>query len=153
MLIYHAPTEATAATAWDLLARPARWSEWAPHVRGAWGLGEPEVEVGRRGAVRLLGALPVPARVTAKRSGRSWSWRVGPVELVHRVEPLAQGCLVAIDLMAPPPLEAILARTYGPVVGLMVRNLARVAARSESRSSGRPSPTATPGGGVSASRR
>jgi hypothetical protein len=48
----------TEATAWALLARPDRWHEWAPHLRGAWGLSDPatgEVEPGRRGAVRLLG--------------------------------------------------------------------------------------------------
>lgn len=50
---------------WRLMARPAAWSAWAPHVRGAWGLGDPEVEPGRRGAARLLGAVPVPARIEA----------------------------------------------------------------------------------------
>jgi len=71
----------------------------------------------------------VPARVIARRSGRSWIWRVGPVEIVHRVEPRARGCVVAVDLRAPAPLEAALAVSYGPLVGLLVRNLARVAAR------------------------
>ena len=78
--------------AWSLLARPARWHEWAPHVRGAWGLGEPEVRVGARGAARLLGVVPVPATViTAKVDGRSWTWRVGPVDMVHAVRPAAGG--------------------------------------------------------------
>ena len=108
---------------------PARWSEWAPHVRGAWGLGEPEVIRGARGYARLLGAVPVPARITAKRKGRSWSWRVGPVTLVHRVEPRRPGSLVAIDIHAPRPLEPLLRASYGPLVGVLVQRLARVAER------------------------
>jgi len=85
--------------------------------------------MGARGAARLLGAVPVPARVTAKRAGRSWTWKVGPVSLVHRVEPLGTGCEVAIDLCAPRPLERLLSVSYGPVVALLVRRLARVAER------------------------
>ena len=111
------------------MAQPRRWSEWAPHVRGAWGLGEPEVIKGARGYVRLLGAVPVPARITAKRARRSWSWRVGPVTLVHRVEPRDPGSLVAIDIQAPRVLEPLVRASYGPVVGLLVRRLARVAER------------------------
>ena len=43
----------------------------------------------------------------AKRAGRSWTWRVGPVEMVHRVEPGADGgATVAIDLSAPGPARA-----------------------------------------------
>ena len=47
-------------TAWALLACPTRWKEWAPHVRGAWGLGWPQVREGAVGAVRLFGVVPVP---------------------------------------------------------------------------------------------
>jgi hypothetical protein len=112
------------------MARPGRWHEWAPHVRGAWGVGSPEVRRGARGAARLLGVVPVPARVVAKRAGRSWTWRVGPVDLVHRVEPAPGASVVAVDLVAPRALEPVLAVTYGPVVALLVRNLARVAERS-----------------------
>jgi len=109
------------------VARPARWHEWAPHVRGAWGLGDPEVKVGARGAARLLGAVPVPAVVTAKDPGRSWTWEVGPVSLVHSVTPLGSGCEVAVEISAPGPLETVLGASYGPLVGLLVRRLARVA--------------------------
>ena len=72
---------APAEAAWRLLARPDDWATWAPHVRGAWGLGEPEVREGAVGAARLLGALPVPARIVAEApgavvdvAGRAW-WR------------------------------------------------------------------------------
>jgi hypothetical protein len=132
VLSYEASSRAPVAEAWSLTARPERWHEWAPHVRGAWSLGSPEVRLGARGAARLFGAVPVPARVVAKRPGRSWTWRVGPVEIVHRAEPRpgSRGSVVAVDLVAPRALERVLAVSYGPVVGLLVRNLARVAERS-----------------------
>jgi hypothetical protein len=119
--------------AWALVARPARWHDWAPHVRGAWGLrgADGEVRLGARGAARLLGAIPVPAVVIGKVDGRAWTWRVGPVELDHRVEPRAGGgCAVGVDLRAPAPLEAVLRVTYGPLVAALVRNLARAAERA-----------------------
>jgi hypothetical protein len=125
-----APPEA----AWPLLARPDRWPEWAPHVRGAWGLGAPEVREGAIGAARLFGALPVPARIVGKRAGRSWTWRVGPVEMVHRVEAVNDGCEVAIDLIAPGPLEPALAAAYGPVIEATLRRLARRAEADQSSS-------------------
>jgi hypothetical protein len=114
------------------MAEPSAWPRWAPHVRGAWGLGDPEVREGAAGAVRLLGVVPVPARITAKREGRSWTWRVGPVEIVHRVERRNAGSLVALDLRAPGPLEPVLAAAYGPLILLTLRRLAR-AAESDAR--------------------
>jgi len=129
VIAYRAASSGPAAEAWSLIARPARWHEWAPHVRGAWGLGEPEVELGARGAARLLGALPVPARVSAKQPGRSWTWEVGPVSMVHRVTPRAGGCEVAVEISAPAPLERAVGLAYGPLVGALVRRLARKAQR------------------------
>jgi hypothetical protein len=130
MLRYEARSAAAPADAWSLVARPARWHEWAPHLRGAWGLGDGEVAVGARGAARLLGVVPVPAQIVAKEPGRSWTWRVGGVvEMDHRVERRAGGCIVAVTIAAPGPLEAGLGVSYGPVVALLVRRLARVAAR------------------------
>jgi hypothetical protein len=129
MRTYEASCSVGARETWPYLARPVLWSAWAPHLRGAWGLGDPEVELGARGAARLFGVVPVPARVTAKDPERSWTWRVGPATLVHRVEPAdGGGSVVAVDLTAPAPLESALAATYGPVIQLLVRNLARVAA-------------------------
>ena len=125
MRTFAATSSAPAEVAWRLLARPQDWSAWAPHVRGAWGLGEPEVREGARGAARLFGAVPIPARIVAKRPGRSWTWRVGVVEMVHRVEPRARGCEVAVDLIAPAPVERALAAAYGPVISATLRRLAR----------------------------
>lgn len=134
MLTYEARSEAPPEQVWPYVARPGLWSRWAPHLRGAWNLGEPEVEPGRRGAARLLGLVPVPARILAKEPGRSWTWRVGPATLVHRVDPApGGGSVVAVDIRAASPVEAALAVSYGPLVQLLVRNLARVAATAAPR--------------------
>jgi len=130
MRTFAVATSAPAAVAWDLLARPGDWRRWSPHVRGAWQLGDPEVRRGAHGAARLLGVVPVPARVTGKRAGRSWTWRVGPVEMVHRVEPGADGgATVAIDLSAPGPLEPAIALAYGPLIEVSLHRLAQEAER------------------------
>lgn len=126
-------THATPDRAWPLLARPDRWNEWAPHLGGAWGLGEPEVEAGRTGAARLFGAVPVPARIVGKTDGRDWTWQVGPVRMCHRVTRREQGAAVAIDLSAPGPLEAIVAAAYGPVICWALRRLAVRAAADVGR--------------------
>jgi hypothetical protein len=129
VLSYEADTTGTPERAWALMARPALWSRWAPHLRGAWGLGEPEIRPGAVGAARLLGVVPVPAKILSRDDGRSWTWRVGPATLVHRVEPKPGGATVAVDITAAKPVEAALAVTYGPIVQALVKNLARVAAR------------------------
>lgn len=142
MLRYEATLHpGTEAETWALIARPARWHEWAPHLRGAWGLDDPvtgEVEPGRRGAVKLLGAVPVPVAITAKDPGRSWTWRVGGVvEMGHRVEP---GCAV-IELRAPTPIEAALGATYGPLIRVLLGRLSRTGAARRP-----PTRTGSPGG-------
>lgn len=121
---FAADSSAAPAEAWSLLARPRRWAEWAPHVRGAWGLGEPEVQAGKVGAAKLMGVVPVPARITEVDPGRSWTWHVGPLALDHAVEARSGGCRVVTTLRGPAPI--VLA--YGPVVALMMRRLASVAA-------------------------
>jgi hypothetical protein len=125
-----ADSSAPPAEAWALLAEPSRWSEWAPHVRGAWGLGSPEVEAGRRGAARLLGVIPVPAKVTQVEPGRSWSWHVGPLRLDHTVHPTPVGCRVSTTLHGP----AVLTAPYGAVVQLLMRRLASRAAAASTTS-------------------
>jgi polyketide cyclase/dehydrase/lipid transport protein len=130
MRTFAVDTTADPERAWRLLARPGDWPRWSPHVRGAWSLGAPEVREGAVGAARLLGVIPVPARVVRKRAGRSWTWRVGLglVEMVHRVEPGADGgAVVAIDVIAPGPVERAFALASGPVIELSLRRLARQA--------------------------
>jgi len=130
MRTFAVDTAADPERAWRLLARPGDWPRWSPHVRGAWHLGTPEVREGAVGAARLLGVIPVPARVVRKRAGRSWTWRVGLglVEMVHRVEARPEGgARVAIDVIAPDPVERAFALAYGPAIELSLRRLARQA--------------------------
>jgi hypothetical protein len=130
MLRFQAVSAAPPAAVWSLLAEPERWSAWAPHIRGAIGLGSPEVELGRRGVVLVGLWAPVPARVSAKVAGGSWDWQTGPLTVHHAVEPHPDGSLIRLELHAPAPLEAVLRVTYGPLIGLVIRRLASVAARS-----------------------
>jgi hypothetical protein len=93
------------------------------------------VRAGARGTVRLAGIVPVPARITSvdpTGPSRSWEWVVGPARMVHRVTAIAGGCEVSIELDAPGPLGPALALSYGPATALLMRNLARVAARETS---------------------
>jgi ligand-binding SRPBCC domain-containing protein len=64
MRSWSADSSAPPSVAWALLSRPDAWPAWSPHVRGAWGLGDGEVRAGAHGAARLLGVVPVPARIT-----------------------------------------------------------------------------------------
>jgi len=66
--------------------------------------------------------------ITAKSPGRSWDWQVGPVNMSHEVRPSGNGSEVRLLITAPRPIEAGLRITYGPLVALLLRNLARVAA-------------------------
>lgn len=128
MLSYEAHSDAAPSTTWALVACPTRWPEWAPHLRGGWGLGWPQVEEGAVGAARLFGAVPVPAKITRVDRGRSWEWRVGLVLMDHIVEESPEGgSSVTITVSAPGPLEAALSRTYGPVVQRLAERLARAA--------------------------
>jgi hypothetical protein len=130
MRTWTADSEGSPQAAWALISQPPAWASWAPHLRGAWGLGDGEVRAGDAGAARLLGAVPVPVRITAVDAPRSWSWRVGAVvDMDHRVQPRGGGCTVAIDLRAPAPLEAALALAYGPVIALTLHRLARLSER------------------------
>lgn len=93
-------------------------------MRGAWGLGDFEVEQGASGAARLFGVVPVPATITRKRPGRSWAWQVGPVEMDHRLIPQRRGTVVEVTVDASAPLELALRGAYGPVMRVALRRLA-----------------------------
>jgi carbon monoxide dehydrogenase subunit G len=129
VLAFTATCDAPPETVWKLIAEPAQWHRWAPHVRGAKGLGDPEVQRGLRGTVRLAPAVPLPVSIVAKRAGRYWDWRVGPVEIRHAVSPRGDGSEVRVEVRGPTPLEITIGATYGPLIRLLVANLARVAAR------------------------
>jgi Polyketide cyclase / dehydrase and lipid transport len=127
MLSYHADSRASAATAWRLISEPDLWHHWAPHIRGGWGLGSPEVSPGRLGFARLGGVIPVPVQIREKRASRSWSWRTGPTRFDHIVVSRDSGCRITITMSAPWPIEPLLRVSYGPIVATVVRRLARTA--------------------------
>jgi hypothetical protein len=125
--------------AWTLYARPDAWRVWAPYLRGASGLTtyRGEVRAGARGVV-WVGVAPVPAEITWVDRGRSWSWRIGPVEMDHVVEPRGRGCRVALVFRGPPVVEGLCAAIYGTPAQLFLRNMGRVGRRPLSaRASGR----------------
>lgn len=130
MLRYSTPSAADPDVAWALLSQPRRWHEWSPHVRGAWGLGEPEVQDSALGAVRVLGILPVPARINLVEKSwmrRHWVWSVGLVSFDHTVRRDVDGCTISISCHAPWPVEQVIKRTYWPLVKRFVDRLATVA--------------------------
>ena len=115
--------------AWELYSHPDAWSAWAPHLRGASGLTgyRGEVRAGSRGLVWLLGFAPIPVKVTWVDRGKSWSWKVGPVEMDHVVEPRENGgCRVALVFRGPGLLERLVAAIYGAPAQLLLRNMGRV---------------------------
>jgi uncharacterized protein YndB with AHSA1/START domain len=121
-------SDASPERVWELYAQPKRWKEWAPHIRSPRGLGEPEVEPGASGRIRIAGLAPVWAEVTSKRPGSSWTWRVGLVELTHTVEPQAGGgSVIGLDMRAPLPVEIALRTTYAPITKQLLKRLARKA--------------------------
>jgi hypothetical protein len=85
------------------------------------------VRAGASGIVWLLGFAPIPARVTWVDRGHSWSWKVGPVEMDHVVEPReGGGCRVALVFRGPALLEDVVAALYGTPAQLFLRNMGRV---------------------------
>lgn len=115
---------------WALISRPDRWSEWSPHVRGAEGLGSPEVVEGASGSVVLRGGLRIAARITQVNPGESWSWRVAGLRVCHVVRPApGGGSRIEHEVEGSAPPWSVVAIAYAPIVGLIARNIARVAER------------------------
>lgn len=112
---------------WELIARPANWRLWSPHVRGAEGLGEPEVQPGRQGKVILAGGLRVPARILSVDPGRSWSWKVGGLVIDHLVEPTSDGASLAMPVRSEGRFWSPFALAYAPVVDSIAQRIARLA--------------------------
>lgn len=112
---------------WELVARPELWHRWSPYVRGAEGLGSPEVEQGARGKVVLRGGISLPAEVTEVTPGRSWSWQVGGIVVHHIVTATPSGSRLEMPVESEGRLWAPAALAYAPVVDLIARRIARVA--------------------------
>lgn len=118
---------ATPERLWQVVARPDLWSRWSPYVRGAEGLGSPEVEQGARGKVVLRGGIRVPAEILEVSPGRSWSWQVGGIVVHHVVTPDPEGSQLVMNVESKSALWAPAALAYAPVVNLIGARLARVA--------------------------
>lgn len=115
---------------WELMSRPERWREWSPYVRGAEGLGEPEVVGGSRGHLITRGGVRIAATITAVAPGESWSWRVGGVVVHHRVRPAPGGSRIEHAVEGSVAPWSAVAFAYAPIVALIGRHLARVAERA-----------------------
>ncbi len=129
MPIHSVRCSAPADRVWELIARPDLWSEWSPHVRGAEGLGSPEVSEGARGSVVLRGGLRLGAEITEVTPGSSWSWRAAGLDIHHRVAPSGSGSRLEFEVASRGGPRSALALAYAPVVGLIAKNIARVAER------------------------
>ncbi len=98
-------------------------------MRGGEGLGEPEVEAGAVGKVRLPGGVRIDAEILAVEPGRSWTWQVGGLRVRHEVEPIAAGARLTITPEGDGVLWAPAALLYRLPTALIARNIARVASR------------------------
>ena len=130
MRVHAVDCDAPSERVWALISQPERWAEWSPHVRGAEGLGSPQVVEGAEGSVVLRGGFRIKARITQVTPGESWSWQVRALLVHHAVRPLPGGrsrIEHAVEGFALP--WSVVAIAYMPVVGLMARNIARVAKR------------------------
>jgi hypothetical protein len=123
--------EAPAAEVWSLIARPARWHEWSPYVRGAEGLGEPEVEAGALGAVVLRGGIRIAAEILEVVPGASWTWQVKGLRVRHEVEPTSRGCHLSMTPEGSGPVWGPAALVYDVPTTLIAHNIARVARRAQ----------------------
>ena len=124
-----ATTGAPAGEVWSLIARPARWREWSPYVRGGEGLGEPEVEAGAKGSVVLLGGVRLPAEIVEVVAGRSWTWQVGGLRVRHGVEATPSGARLSMTPEGDGPIWSPAALLYRLPVAIIARRVTRVAER------------------------
>ena len=120
---------APADAVWNLIARPDQWHRWSPHVRGAEGLGTPEVRAGASGHVVLVGGAKLPAEILSVEPGRSWTWRVGGLVLEHIVTTAPDEVKLEMPVRATRPLWKPVAAAYQPVVNLIARRIVRLAER------------------------
>ena len=114
---------------WAVVSRPGLWPEWSPYVRGAEGLGSPEVQPGSHGKVVLVGGIRLPAKILEVEAGRSWTWQVGGIIVEHQVMPAPEGSRLAMPVRPAGGLWKPAAMAYAPMVKLIARRIVRVAER------------------------
>lgn len=140
--------------AWELLATPARWPEWAPNVtRVTVARGHdarpPMLTEGQLLVVRTRGPVALRVRVSHVDRGRRWDWTImlpGPwrLQAAHAVEPQAGGCRVSVTRRLEGPAARVtgpwLLRAETPLARRALRRLARLA-EATSAAPSRPSGT------------
>ena len=116
---------ASAADAWARYTQPARWSQWAPHIREV-DYPHPVVTPGTSGRVSGPPGLVAVFTIDAvDETSRSWAWSVrsGPLRLrfEHGVdERPGGGCTAWVVVHAPWPV----ALAYAPVARWSLGRLA-----------------------------
>lgn len=98
--------------AWDRYARPERWSQWSPQVRGVQ-TDSDVIAAGSAGTVRTLGGAQVRFVVLdVDARARSWTWRVrvGPLGMVlehHLRERPGGGTRAEVVMHGPWPVTRL----------------------------------------------
>ena len=112
---------------WDRYARPARWPQWAPQIRGV-DVADERLRVGTTG--RVIGPLGVAASFVVQRwddATMRWSWQAwfGPISLRldHGVD--ARGTGSSTFLTVHGPLPVVLG--YLPIARFALGRLVRAA--------------------------
>lgn len=121
------------ADLWHVLATPAYWPRWAPHIqRTTTTAGRPTLQVSRGDVVRIDGVGPtyVTATITHVEEPRRWDFRVD-LPLGHHIEAghevLRDPVAVRVDMTLhgpiPGPAGGALLTAYRPLAALALRRL------------------------------
>ncbi|GAA3452687.1 SRPBCC family protein [Dactylosporangium matsuzakiense] len=112
---------------WDRYARPSRWAEWAPQIRGVTYQGE-VIAPGAAGVVHGPVGVRVPFRIVAVDADgpvRRWAWEVRVLTMTlwleHVVEARGTGVRTRLSVAGPAPVVAM----YRPVAWAALRRLVR----------------------------
>jgi hypothetical protein len=138
--VVEARSDAPPEAAWALLATPAWWPAWAPHITRVSGdVGGPppaDLAVGQHLRIHGPGPVAVRARITHLDPGRRWDFAVDLPGLwsivnAHEVEPDGTGARVVVRMRVEGPLCGAISRTaltaYVPLAGYALRRLAWLA--------------------------
>jgi uncharacterized protein YndB with AHSA1/START domain len=138
---------APAERVWDLLATPATWPSWAPHMSHVSGADAREgapvrIHEGQHLRIHsLLPAVVVPVTVTAVDEGTSWTMQarlpLGSIRSGHTVTTGPGGgdhdmTIVTVSLRwsGPRLIGLPLLQAYRPIAALSLRRLLRLAQQS-----------------------
>jgi hypothetical protein len=134
-------SEAPVEAVWALLATPAWWPVWAPHIRRVSGphraeAPPPDLETGQHLLVHGPWPVALRAEITHLELDRRWDFVVrvpGPwrVRNAHLVERAGTGSRITVHLALEGPVAGALTRTvlaaYLPLAVYSLRRLARLA--------------------------